>query len=87
MIYFDKNFIFLFFYFLYVFKFVDITVPPVVVKNDEWTWEEVCHYLYEEKAFDNIVISPGPGSPTCAADIGILRIQFHPFSFNHICLW
>ncbi|TXG49552.1 hypothetical protein EZV62_025427 [Acer yangbiense] len=46
-------------------------VPPVVVKNDEWTWEDVVHYLYKEKAFDNIVISPGPGSPTCPADIGI----------------
>ncbi|KAH6763597.1 para-aminobenzoate synthase family protein [Perilla frutescens var. hirtella] len=46
-------------------------LPPVVIHNDEWSWEEVCHYLYEEKAFDNIVISPGPGSPTCAADIGI----------------
>ncbi|CAK7325483.1 unnamed protein product [Dovyalis caffra] len=46
-------------------------VPPVVIRNDEWTWEDVCHYLYEERAFDNIVISPGPGSPTCAEDIGI----------------
>ncbi|KAL0382653.1 UNVERIFIED_CONTAM: Aminodeoxychorismate synthase, chloroplastic, partial [Sesamum calycinum] len=46
-------------------------LPPVVIHNDEWSWEDVCHYLYEEKAFDNIVISPGPGSPTCAADIGI----------------
>ncbi|PIN11103.1 Para-aminobenzoate (PABA) synthase ABZ1 [Handroanthus impetiginosus] len=46
-------------------------LPPVVIHNDEWSWEEIYHYLYEEKAFDNIVISPGPGSPTCAADIGI----------------
>ncbi|KAK4436018.1 Aminodeoxychorismate synthase, chloroplastic [Sesamum alatum] len=46
-------------------------LPPVVIHNDEWSWEDVCHYLYEEKAFDNIVISPGPGCPTCAADIGI----------------
>ncbi|KAL2249246.1 UNVERIFIED_CONTAM: Aminodeoxychorismate synthase, chloroplastic [Sesamum indicum] len=46
-------------------------LPPVVIHNDEWSWDDVCHYLYEEKAFDNIVISPGPGSPTCAADIGI----------------
>lgn len=51
-------------------------VPPVVIRNDEWTWEDVCHYLYEEKAFDNIVISPGPGSPTCAADIGQICMQF-----------
>ncbi|PON45005.1 Para-aminobenzoate synthase, component I [Trema orientale] len=46
-------------------------VPPVVVKNDKWTLKDVYHYLYEENAFDNIVISPGPGSPTCSADIGI----------------
>ncbi|MCL7040798.1 hypothetical protein MKW94_020994, partial [Papaver nudicaule] len=45
--------------------------PPVVVHNDELTWEFLQHYLYEEKAFDNIVISPGPGSPMCPADIGI----------------
>ncbi|KAK6144789.1 hypothetical protein DH2020_021609 [Rehmannia glutinosa] len=46
-------------------------LPPVVIHNDEWSWEDVCHYLYEEKAFDNIVISPGPGSPTCPADVGV----------------
>ncbi|KAL2526435.1 Aminodeoxychorismate synthase [Abeliophyllum distichum] len=46
-------------------------LPPVVIHNDEWSWEEMCHQLYVEKAFDNIVISPGPGSPTCPADIGI----------------
>ena len=47
-----------------------MSVPPVVVRNDEWTWKDICHFLYEEGAFDNIVISPGPGSPTCPADIG-----------------
>ncbi|XP_038985756.1 probable aminodeoxychorismate synthase, chloroplastic isoform X2 [Phoenix dactylifera] len=46
-------------------------VPPVVVHNDEWTWEHIYHCLYIEKAFDNIVISPGPGSPTCPKDVGI----------------
>lgn len=46
-------------------------VPPVVIRNDEWTWKEVYHYLYEERTFDNIVISPGPGSPTCPSDIGL----------------
>ncbi|XP_048231809.1 aminodeoxychorismate synthase, chloroplastic isoform X2 [Ricinus communis] len=64
-------------------------VPPVVVKNDEWTWEEVCHYLYEEKAFDNIVISPGPGSPTCAADIGIclrLLLECRDIPILGVCL-
>ncbi|XP_047314537.1 aminodeoxychorismate synthase, chloroplastic-like, partial [Impatiens glandulifera] len=46
-------------------------VPPLVVRNDQWTWEDAYHYLYQENAFDNIVISPGPGSPTCPTDIGI----------------
>lgn len=50
--------------------FVFPIVPPVVVHNDKWTWEHIHYYLYEEMAFDNIVISPGPGSPTCPADIG-----------------
>ena len=45
-------------------------MPPVVIRNDEWTWEEAYRYLYEDAAFDNIVISPGPGSPMCPADIG-----------------
>lgn len=46
-------------------------VPPVVIQNDDWTWDELCYYLYEENAFDNIVLSPGPGSPACPEDIGI----------------
>nr|XP_043615300.1 aminodeoxychorismate synthase, chloroplastic [Erigeron canadensis] len=46
-------------------------LPPVVIRNDEWTWEEACYYIYEERAFDNIVISPGPGSPACSSDVGI----------------
>ncbi|TVU07741.1 hypothetical protein EJB05_41110, partial [Eragrostis curvula] len=50
-------------------------VPPVVVRNDEWTWRDVFNRVYKERAFDNIVISPGPGSPACPGDIGIcLRI-------------
>lgn len=59
---------------LYLFVFVP--VPPVVIQNDDWTWEDAWHYLYEEKAFDNIVISPGPGSPTCANDIGDFALPF-----------
>ncbi|KAE8669207.1 Aminodeoxychorismate synthase [Hibiscus syriacus] len=46
-----------------------IAVPPVVVQNDELTWEGIRSFLYEEGAFDNSVISPGPGSPACPADI------------------
>ncbi|KAL8519428.1 hypothetical protein ACS0TY_010387 [Phlomoides rotata] len=64
-------------------------LPPVVIRNDEWSWEEVCHYLYEEKAFDNIVISPGPGSPSCAADIGIclrLLLECRDIPILGVCL-
>uniref|UniRef100_A0A9I9EGN3 Uncharacterized protein n=1 Tax=Cucumis melo TaxID=3656 RepID=A0A9I9EGN3_CUCME len=54
---------------LYFFGFVP--VPPMVIQNDDWTWEDLCHYLYKEKAFDNIaiVLSPELGSPACANDI------------------
>lgn len=45
-------------------------MPPVVVYNDDLTWEEIYHYLHEEKAFDNVVISPGPGTPSRPEDIG-----------------
>lgn len=45
-------------------------MPPLVIRNDEWSLEDLLYLIYEEKAFDNIVISPGPGSPACPADIG-----------------
>ncbi|KAK4487530.1 hypothetical protein RD792_005822 [Penstemon davidsonii] len=64
-------------------------VPPVVIRNDEWSWEEICHYLYEVKAFDNIVISPGPGSPTCDVDIGIclrLLLECRDIPILGVCL-
>ncbi|GFP82826.1 aminodeoxychorismate synthase chloroplastic [Phtheirospermum japonicum] len=64
-------------------------LPPVVIRNDEWSWEDVCYYLYEEKAFDNIVISPGPGSPTCPSDIGIclrLLLECSDIPILGVCL-
>jgi para-aminobenzoate synthetase len=39
---------------------------PLVVRNDEMPWEAV-----DKLAFDNIVISPGPGRPQRPADLGI----------------
>lgn len=45
-------------------------MPPIVVYNDEYgrDWERV---KAEAGAFDNIVISPGPGTPDVADDFGI----------------
>ena len=60
-------------------------VPPVVVRNDEWTWRDVFNRVYKDRAFDNIVISPGPGSPACPADIGVwanFAFSFALFYFN-----
>jgi para-aminobenzoate synthetase len=39
---------------------------PIVVKNDEASWEEL-----RELAFDNVVVSPGPGRPDRAEDFGV----------------
>lgn len=50
-----------------------VPVPPIVIKNDSRTMEEIRHYLYEENAFENIVISPGPGSPSRPEDVGIVK--------------
>ncbi|WP_375743981.1 aminodeoxychorismate synthase component I [Corallococcus interemptor] len=41
---------------------------PLVVRNDERPWREL-----RELAFDNIVISPGPGRPDHPADFGVCR--------------
>lgn len=59
------------------------------MRNDEWTWDEAYHYLYEERAFDNIVISPGPGSPMCPADIGLclqLLLKCRDIPILGVCL-
>ena len=39
---------------------------PIVVRNDELSWEELAAL-----AVDNIVISPGPGRPEHARDFGV----------------
>ncbi|KZV24277.1 aminodeoxychorismate synthase-like [Dorcoceras hygrometricum] len=64
-------------------------LSPVVIYNDEWSWEKLYHFLYDKRAFDNIVISPGPGSPACAADIGIcprLLLECSDIPILGVCL-
>lgn len=39
---------------------------PLVVRNDELSWRELSHLRV-----DNIVISPGPGTPARASDFGV----------------
>jgi para-aminobenzoate synthetase len=39
---------------------------PIVVRNDEASWEEL-----SQLAFDNVVVSPGPGRPDREADFGV----------------
>lgn len=39
---------------------------PIVVKNDQCTWRDLAEY-----DFDNILISPGPGSPLVSRDLGL----------------
>jgi para-aminobenzoate synthetase len=42
--------------------------PPLVVKNDEISWDEL-----KGEQFDGIVISPGPGRPDHPDDFGLCR--------------
>jgi para-aminobenzoate synthetase len=39
---------------------------PIVVRNDEHTWEEL-----SKLEFDNVVVSPGPGRPDRVEDFGV----------------
>ncbi|MBE6051438.1 MAG: aminodeoxychorismate/anthranilate synthase component II [Clostridium sp.] len=41
---------------------------PMVIYNDQYTWDEV-----KEFSFDNVIISPGPGTPSNKDDFGVCR--------------
>lgn len=42
--------------------------PPLVLKNDALSWEQI-----EKLDYDNIVISPGPGNPENNEDFGVCK--------------
>eukprot|EP00898_Chlorokybus_atmophyticus_P000726 jgi/Chlat1/1654/Chrsp127S01900 len=46
-------------------------VTPIVIKNDELTWEELRPQLVGQRAYDCVVISPGPGTPETPVDVGV----------------
>lgn len=43
-------------------------IPPIVIRNDAASWDEV-----KDLEFDNIVLSPGPGRPENDDDFGICK--------------
>ncbi|MFR8505598.1 MAG: aminodeoxychorismate synthase component I [Peptoniphilus sp.] len=43
-------------------------IEPIVIKNDEMTYDEILNL-----DFDNVIISPGPGSPDKEKDFGICK--------------
>src|SRR5437773_11829004 len=47
-------------------ELAELGAEPTVVRNDAWTVDQV-----REFAPDGIVISPGPGTPEKASDVGI----------------
>lgn len=56
---------------------------PIVITNDQFSWEEI-----NQITFDNVVISPGPGHPDRPKDFGICGqlIQKLPHPILGICL-
>lgn len=61
-------------------------VPPTVIKNDDWSWSELQENLVTQ-SYDNVVISPGPGTPTNPKDIGeVTCILYEPVHRHSMAL-
>lgn len=61
---------------------------PVVVANDQLTVEEL-HTLMQSERTEAVVISPGPGTPTCQGDVGLCRAlceQYPNMPILGVCL-
>ncbi|EGF83471.1 hypothetical protein BATDEDRAFT_34218 [Batrachochytrium dendrobatidis JAM81] len=50
---------------------LNVTNPPVVVRNDQFEWTELCDRILPN--FDAVVISPGPGRPDREEDFGVCK--------------
>lgn len=56
---------------IHFFNIRKISVEPLVIANNEFSWQEVKKWLDQENPqFDSVVISPGPGTPENPRDIG-----------------
>jgi para-aminobenzoate synthetase len=55
---------------------------PLVVRNDEASWEQI-----REREFDNIVLSPGPGRPEQAADFGVCAAAIREATVPLLGVW
>lgn len=63
-------------------EFSNHAAAPTVVRNTDLSWRELSQRLLRG-AYDNVVISPGPGTPLRAADVGKKRtlvLHKHPTS-------
>ena len=60
-------------------------VQPILIRNDE---EETFLALLAQRVFDNVIISPGPGSPDRPQDFGICAkiLENPPVPVFGVCL-
>ena len=49
-------------------------MPPLVLKNNAISIQEL-RSLIRDEAYDNVVISPGPGTPLRKEDVGAQAVK------------